>query len=838
MRRFFSSILRRLLYLWVRTTVLPDKLDVLGIDKSLPVVYVLSDKSFADFLVLEYELKQRDIPRASQRLRIDTKQGKNMKIRTLFSAKHSRRKNKGEVYLPRNLLKIISVLDSGDWGAVQLVPVYVRWGLSPDRTEKSLLKAMFLDAWLDPGIFKKMFMILAHGKKTVINFSRPILLTKELTRGLNNEKSGQKILRVLRVHFRRQEEAMVGPDLSHRRTLFSEMLAQPKILGEVEAHAQANDCSIEESKQKAYGYANEIASDYSYATIRFLDILLTKVWNQIYNGVDIKGLSNVRQYAGTHELVYVPCHRSHIDYLLLSYVLYHNGFATPYIAAGENLDMPIAGNIMRGAGAFFLRRSFKDNRLYTAVFSEYIAALIRKGHAMEYFVEGGRSRTGRLLPPKMGMLAMTVKAAASRSQKPVAFIPVYIGYEKIMEIGSYIGELYGKKKQKESLGGMLSSVKRLKENFGDVHVRFGDALLLNDFMSENLPNWHDIVASEERSESLNHAVAELGNQVVTNINVNADVNATNLLALAMLGAPNHIMDKHQLVQQIAVYQQLLEHISYGATTVCSLPPEEVISLGISLNVVSEQKDILGDLIRLEQAQALSMTYFRNNSLHVIAIPALIACICINNREVSLDQTYKMIEWLYPFLQAELFIKWSAEELQDIVELSVNSLIDLGLITRDENSLKAVDYSSEQYVQLRWLSHSIRETIERYYLVMSILDHQGSGVLTEIELERLAGLIAQRLSKLHSINAPDFYDKTVIRGFLRTLKEHRVLYLNEEEYICYDMPMSEVTKPASRILGGGILQQIQQVTQTEHNKILVYIREDNKKETKRLKIRKS
>lgn len=837
MRKFLSSIFRRLLYVWVRTTVLPAKLEALDIDESIPVVYVLNEKSYADFLVLEHELKERGMPRANQLLSV----GRGKKITTFFSAKNSNKKRlkyKGnKVYLPKHLFELISGINNGHIDKVQLVPVYVRWGLAPDTKEKSLLKAMFLDAWLDPGIFRKLFMMLVHGKKTIINFSQPIVLEKKLISGLDDNKSTQKILRVLRVHFRRQEEAMVGPDLSHRRTLFSEILVKPKVVQAIENHSKENGLSVEESKSKAYGYANEIASDYSYATIRFLDILLSKVWNQIYNGVDINGLRHIRKYAGTHELVYVPCHRSHIDYLLLSYVLYKNGFATPYIAAGNNLDMPVAGNILRGAGAFFMRRSFKDNRLYATVFSEYLAALIRKGHAMEYFVEGGRSRTGRLLPPKMGMLSMTVKAAVGKDQKPVAFIPVYIGYEKIMEIGSYIGELYGKKKQKESLGGVLTSLKRLKEDFGRVHLRFGDAILLNNFMKERLPNWQAVVESQERSEPFNAAISELGNEVITQINSNADVNSSNLLALAMLGAPNHIMDKQQLLNQIAIYKRLLSLSSYDAVTVSDLSSENIVKMGVDLNMVSEQEDILGNLIRLDQAQALSMTYFRNNSLHIVAIPALLACICINNREVTIKQAQTMIVWLYPFLRAELFVTWSDEQLQQVVTKSIAHLESLGLIIKSGDSIRAPSFDSEQYLQLRWMGHSIRETVERYYLVVSILNHQGSGVLTEKELEELARLVAQRLSQLHSINAPDFYDKTVIHGFLKTLQQKSVLYINDEERICYDISLDDITKPASRILGGAMLQQIHQITQAENDKILAHIREQYVKEkTKRLKLR--
>ena len=149
----------------------------------------------------------------------------------------------------------------------------------------------------------------------------------------------------------------------------------------------------------------------------------------------------------------MPCHRSHVDYLLLSYVIYFENLAIPYIAAGNNLNVPIIGRILRGGGAFFIRRSFKNNPLYASVMRAYIQQLMAQGTPLEYFIEGGRSRTGRMLKPKLGMLDMSIEGYMKTQARPLAFVPVYIGYEKLLEGKSYLGELYGEQKQGESLFG-------------------------------------------------------------------------------------------------------------------------------------------------------------------------------------------------------------------------------------------------------------------------------------------------------------------------------------------------------------------------------------------------
>src|SRR5882757_9969833 len=144
-----------------------------------------------------------------------------------------------------------------------------------------------------------------------------------------------------------------------------------------------------------------------------------------------------------------------MDYLLLSYAIYVDGFAIPHIAAGIKLNLPIVGRFLRKGGAFFIRRSFRGNALYTVVFMKYLAAIMARGHSIEYFIEGGRSRTGRLLQPKTGMLTMTLRGFLRARVRPIVFLPVNFAYERIMEANTYIGELPGKAKEKERIFGLL-----------------------------------------------------------------------------------------------------------------------------------------------------------------------------------------------------------------------------------------------------------------------------------------------------------------------------------------------------------------------------------------------
>ena len=292
--------------------------------------------------------------------------------------------------------------------------------------------------------------------------------------------------------------------------------------------------------------------------VRSLSFLLTPVWNRIYHGVLVHHLDKLKQAAPGHEVVYVPCHRSHMDYLLLSYLLYTHGIVPPHIAAGINLNLPVIGTLLRKGGAFFMRRSIRGNALYSAVFSEYVAQLVAGGYSIEYFIEGGRSRTGRLLQPKGGMIVDDgARASCASRRRPVLFQPVYIGYEKLMEGNSYLDELTGKPKEKESIWALLRGIPEvLRSNYGQVVVNFGEPIRARRRAGAARAGLGRQRAGRRRQArtGCRDTVDALAQRIQVNINRAADVNPINLLALALLSTPKHAMGEADLLAQIALSQ--------------------------------------------------------------------------------------------------------------------------------------------------------------------------------------------------------------------------------------------------------------------------------------------
>lgn len=404
----------------------------------------------------------------------------------------------------------------------------------------------------------------------------------------------------------------------------------------------------------------EIAANFSYEAVRMTDRVLSWTWNKLYQGINVFNAERVRQLAQDgHEIVYVPCHRSHMDYLLLSYVLYHQGLVPPHIAAGINLNFWPAGPIFRHLGAFFIRRTFKGNKLYSTIFREYLGELFSRGYSIEYFVEGGRSRTGRLLDPKTGTLSMTVQAMLRGETRPISIVPIYIGYEHVMEVATYAKELRGATKEKEGFMQMIRGLRKLR-NLGQGYVNFGEPISLSQYLNQAVPDWRDDIdpIEPQRPSWLNPAVSALADNIMVNINNAASINAINLVSTALLASRQRALTKEQLLEQIDCYLQLLRNVPYSSDMVVpDKSSETLLAHALQTDKFQVEQDSLGDIIILPRESAVLMTYYRNNTIHLMVTPSLIASIVLHHERIHRDDLMKQVELIFPLIKAELFIRY-------------------------------------------------------------------------------------------------------------------------------------------------------------------------------------
>ena len=720
--RMRFGLARRLLYVWAKSKSIGNPAGDLKVDPLKPVIYVLPYRSLSDLIVADRECVRAGLPRPVRPPREPLDQHES------YVFLSNERSWVGRPDLRRQSPRMGQILDAAEQGCteVQLVPITVFWGLSPDA-ESSPIKLLFAYNWVG-GRLRKLLAILVHGRKIRVHFGESLSL-QTLTAGEpDHERHLRRVNRLLRVHFRHQRAAVVGPELVHRRTLLKGMLHAPMVKEAIRREAAENNISQDKAQALAARYANEVASDFTYSIIRFLEVVLSWFWNKLYDGIKVNNIKRVHDISRGNEIIYVPCHRSHIDYLLLSYLLVRNSLTPPHIAAGINLNMPVIGGILRRGGAFFMRRTFKGNQLYTAVFNEYLHTLFSRGFPVEYFIEGGRSRTGRMLSPKTGMLAITLRSFLRSPRRPIVFVPVYIGYERVLEGRTYLGELRGQSKKKESIFDLFRVISALKLRFGQVAVNFGEPLPLADFLDQQQPDWRkQPLAPDYRPAWLNDTTNQLARTLTSAISAAADVNPVNLVALAMLSTARLALDETSLARVLDRYAALLRQVPYSASvTLPDMDGQAMIKHVEDMQMIQRQSDALGEIMVLDEPQAVLMTYYRNNIVHLVVLPALIACLFQNNPRMKRSQIERLILGIYPYLQGELFLQWDEQTLPQAIQTWVDSLVEQGLLREEDEQIHRPDLSSSDFVMLSLLSRSIIQVLERFYMASALLLNFPNG----------------------------------------------------------------------------------------------------------------
>ncbi|MHC1480998.1 glycerol-3-phosphate 1-O-acyltransferase PlsB [Frateuria aurantia] len=812
---WWFKLAAQLLEPWVRIKRDPAEPATL-VQPDQPVCYIVERDGFSDTLILERACREAGLPSPMLPMSLTRRRRSlislNQRDGWLFGRNRGRQPQEALGHLAH-------ALDHKPDSDIQIVPVSIYVGRAPARSS-GWFRVLFSENWVMVGRTRRLLAVLLNGRDTVVHFSAPVSLRAVLSEAdrLDANRFSRKMARVLRTHFRRIRAAVIGPDLSHRRTVVDAVLNAGPVQQVIQQVAHKEKVPADKIWKRAQCYAVEIAADYSHPVIRSVSFLLSNFWNKLYDGIAMHHFDKARAAAPGHEVVYVPSHRSHADYLLLSYQLHHAGVVIPHIAAGVNLNLPLVGPLLRRGGAFFMRRSFTGNALYSAVFKEYLSQLIDRGVPIEYFIEGGRSRTGRLLAPRAGMLSMTIRAFLRAPHRPVLFQPVYIGYERLMEGKSYIGELSGKPKEKESLWGLLGSLRGLlKQRFGHVTLNFGEPIELTPLLDEAHADWREAATADPdaKPEWLNSVVNGLAEQIQVNINRCADVNPINLLALALLATPKHAISESDLVDQLGLYKTLISELPYSdRVTLTPMEPAGIVAYGEQMGWIRRVKHSLGDVLVTDDEAAVLLSYFRNNVLHLMAAASWVACCFVNNRRMSRASILRLGRIIFPFIQSELYLPNDEEAFATQLQRSIDFYVEHGLLEAqgDGRLLERAPGEDDSTFQLRLVARNLLQAFERYYITLATLVRSGEGRLTASELEKACTLTAQRLGLLSELTAPEFFDKALFRGFIQKLREHKVIWVGEESRLYFDTSLRDLADDARLILSREVRHAILKIAQ--------------------------
>ncbi|MGH8114441.1 MAG: glycerol-3-phosphate 1-O-acyltransferase PlsB, partial [Rhodanobacteraceae bacterium] len=703
-----------------------------------PTIYVIERDGFSDSLILERACHEAGLPSPLAMV-----PGLGRRRRAMFAMRGTGGwfQRRGRDHAAQDTIRhLLRMLEADPERNLQLMPVAIYVGRAPTR-QSGWFSVLFSENWAVVGHFRRLLALLLNGRDTIVRFSPPISLSelREDSGDERVERLQRKLARVLRVHFRRVRTAVIGPDLSHRRTVVDSVLNAEAVRAAIGAASAKENISGAKAWNRAERYAREIAADYSPPFVRSVSFLLSNFWNKLYDGITMHHFDTLRASAPGYEIVYVPCHRSHADYVLMSFQLHQSGVVVPHISAGANLNLPVLGPFLRRGGAFFQRRSFKGNALYSVIFKEYLAQLINRGVPIEYFIEGTRSRTGRLLTPRGGLLSMTVRAFLRAPRRPILFQPVYIGYEKLMEGRSYIGELSGQRKETESWWGIVRGLRALRQHYGRVTLNFGEPVLLNPLLDGVEPAWREQAGSDAKPEWLSTVTDTLATRIQVEINRATDVNPINLIAVALLASPRHALAEADLLTQLELMKAILIDLPYSErTTVTPMAPADIVAYAEQMSWITRIPHPLGDVLAVDGEKAVLLSYFRNNVLHLFAAGAWVSCCFINNRRIARDTVRRLGRVVYPFIQSELFLPWDTDGFAARIDALIDFLIARGLLGAggDGRLLHQAAGREDDSYQLRLLAHCLLQAFERYYIAIAALVKNGPHTLSAGQLENL------------------------------------------------------------------------------------------------------
>ena len=331
------------------------------------------------------------------------------------------------------------------------------------------------------------------------------------------------------------------------------------------------------------------------------------------------------------------------------------------------------------------------------------------------------------------------------------------------------------------------------------------------------PDWRDTPTDNgDRPAWLADVIDELGGDIMRAINSAAAVTPISLLAYVLLATPKQKIGATELKAQLQLSIDLLRRFKYSElVTIPDWTPDEIIAHGEKLDVITRTSHPMGDVFHMAEETAVLMTYFRNNILHLLGVPASVACCFIQGQRLEHAELQRLIRLIYPFMQKELFLHWDEADIDRVTTDAIDALVEMEVLTRaGKDVLVRPPTGSARAYQLLMLGQSMVPMLQRFYLVIAILVRHGSGTLSRARLEKMCQMSAERLSMIYGLHSPDFFNKTLFHDYIRMLQDQDVLRRNGNGLLEFDDGVVGIGADARLVLGEEIRHSILSLTMPE------------------------
>ncbi len=662
---------------------------------------------------------------------------------------------------------------------IYIIPHIIVYHKRPDTARKGITDVLF-GPKEGPGLLRRIAIFLANYRQAFVKIGDPINL-KEFLAQKGQTVDGEvsyDLRRTLLDNIEREERLIKGPILKSRLEIMEMVLWDDEFQEKIQNLSEITREPVRSLRRRAITHLDEIAADYNMLYIQMFDMVVTWMWNNIFSGFDIdeEGLNKVREAGKKSSLVIVPCHKSHVDYLVLSQIFLHNNLTPPHIAAGINLSFFPLGHIFRKSGAFFLKRTFRGDPLYPIVFSTYVKTILSEGFSLEFFIEGGRSRTGKLVMPKLGLLSIMINAYLSGAVNDISFVPIFIGYDRIVEESSYISEMGGAVKKKEGLWSLLRSGSLLKKRYGRVYVAFNNPISLKELIESAGYNRETIPKAR-----LHQLQYDLAYRIVYSINQISVVSTVSLVSAAFLASPQGALTRGELMQICRVFMGWLSSADTRLSNALNNPPPAIAE---ALNALKEEdlvQEIKGEsdepdfekVFFVPEEKRLTLEFYKNNILHFFIPASFVATSILSapggsttREQITDDYTYFRKLFKYEFVYD---LEFSDEQR---VKRALDYFESNGCIARDNAAVTITQAGGDV---LQFFAELVRNFIESYLVTSEALqNYLTRGPKSERDLIKRVNITGQRMLKKKEISRIEALSRINFQNAVELLTHENVL----------------------------------------------------------------
>ena len=685
---------------------------------------------------------------------------------------------------PDPLFLLIQLQKSIDKSVI-IIPEDIIYVTKPMRKEPTLTDILF-GTHEKPGFIKRFYIIIRHPEKIRVELASPVNLKDFINRPeieqLDSEFQAHRLRSYLVEILNRQRKSITGPVLKSRQELTEDILTRKSLREYLAQYAVENNLTLSKTHKRAAGYIKEIAANYNLQVINFASWLLTWVFKNIFDDLVLnqKEINRMREKSTKAPLILVPCHKSHLDYLLLPYVMFKNNMPCPHIAAGKNLSFWPLGPLFRRAGAFFLRRTFQGAPLYTKIFAAYLEKLLYEGFNIKIFIEGGRSRTGKLLAPKPGGLAMLINAYNNGACDNLYFVPIFIGYDHVLEEDSYLKEIEGGKKKPETLKGLINARKFLKKKYGKVYMKFNEPISIKKYIQDK-----NIDLSKASKEEYIEFVKTFGYKLINAINTNAVATPHGIIASAVLNCSKNSFAKKQMIARVDTYMNILNFMKAEVSDALLVDPDNalnaVINDFISRNFIEladeDDKDITENTIFIvKDNKRAILDYYKNSviSFFVHFAYTAVAILETDRFQFSSSDLVSRYRFLEKIFTDEFFFD-EETTYEENISTCIKWFVNEGILVPDSSESDMYRITSQGLRKLKWIAAFLQPFFESYKTTLLYFEkykaekHDGKERVKKIQslgaklYKAKIITFKESLSQINYKNAANYFTKNGIAG---------------------------------------------------------------------------